>query len=98
MDIDDIMLVSNIELCALHNEEVTLISIDNEHTYCNKCDIHVYISIEEWKKNALTQMDAHRNNLNNKIKGLNCIMEIIMNNSEHNPIIKQIEDIVPSLS
>jgi hypothetical protein len=90
--------VSNNELCTIHNEEYILVSDDN--MYCDKCDTscdHVYNTIEEWKKQTLIEMQKFEDKLNNKIKGLNCICEIINNHVDNNSIIKQIEDIIDTI-
>jgi hypothetical protein len=44
-------------------------------------------------------MNKFEDKLNNKIKELNCIMEIIINNYKGlDSVIKQVEDVIPSLS
>jgi hypothetical protein len=73
-----------------------------DRIYCDKCECdRICCNIEDWKKQALIQMEIFRVELNNKINILNCITEIIMiDNINHvnDSIIKQIEDIIPSLS
>jgi hypothetical protein len=58
--------------------------------------------MEDWKNKTLIKMDTFKSLLNNKIRGLNCIIEMmIMNNNDNNkeldPIIKEIEDIIDTI-
>jgi hypothetical protein len=71
--------------------------------YCDKCDnipFELY-TIEEWKKRVLIEIENFRNKLNNKINGLNCIIEITMNNNtndkESESFIKQCEDVIDTI-
>jgi hypothetical protein len=108
---DDVMLISNnndticVDVCPEHNEEYTKIcSCDN--FYCDKCDnfnnVHTYdrsgiYTIMDWKKQTLQIMENYKFKLNNKVKGLNCIIEIIHPNKELHPITKQLYDIVDTI-
>jgi hypothetical protein len=85
---------SDIELCDIHNKPYTLIC-KNDKVYCEKCecDILSMYAIDGWKKQTLLQMKNFEDKLNNKIKGLNCIAELL-NNRE---IIKQIDDIIDTI-
>ena len=91
---------SCIELCNIHNDEYVVICECNR-MYCKKCEdlcnkSHPKYTIGAWKKQVLIEMQKSKDRLTNKLKVLNIIIEMIMNN--HNSIIKQIEDIIPSLS
>jgi hypothetical protein len=82
------------EVCSIHNEAYT--NIYKNSMYCDKCIIELSwrdksVSIEEWKKQTLIEMNNFEYKLNKKIKGLTCICEMIHN---HREIIKQIEDII----
>jgi ankyrin repeat protein len=88
------------EKCSIHNEPYTLIC-GCERLYCDKCDDLCDMShaeykhdIEYWKKQTLIEMRNFKSKLNNKINGLTCTMELIMN---HNSIIKEIEDIIDTI-
>ena len=92
-----------IEKCCIHNNEYTricecgLLYCDKCNSLCNNSCWHVY-TIEEWKKQALIQIEKFQNKLNNKIKGLNCITEmIIINHHDCKSLIKQIEDIIDTI-
>jgi hypothetical protein len=50
-----------------------------------------------WKTQTLIDMQKFEDELNNKIKGLNCILEIVNNYKEFEPVIKQIEDIIDTI-
>jgi ankyrin repeat protein len=52
------------------------------------------MSIDDWKKQTLIEMKKFEDKLNNKIKGLNCIMEMT---NYHREITKQIEDIIDTI-
>jgi ankyrin repeat protein len=87
-------------MCSEHNENITICQCNR--ICCDKCDIvcsesHIRDTVEEWKKQALLEMDNYKSKLNNRIKELNCITEIINNDSNIEPIIKQIEDIVDTI-
>jgi hypothetical protein len=72
--------------------------------FCKKCDEmcdkpnHRVYTIAYFKKQILIQMEDFRAKLNKKIKGLLCIIDMIVNEVNKSSIIKQIEDIIPSLS
>ena len=87
------------EVCSIHNENYT--RIYRNSLYCDKCKYSLpdkSVSIEEWKKRTLIEMKNFEDKLNNKIKGLNCIMEITMiDRRDHREIIKQIEDIIDTI-
>ena len=96
----------SINVCDIHNKEITLICECNQ-MYCDKCEhscngSHTRYSMEDWKNKTLIKMDTFKSLLNNKIRVLNCIIEMMImnndNNKELDPIIKEIEDIIPSLS
>jgi hypothetical protein len=101
---DEILsITNNIDLCVEHNEEYTLIC-DCDTLFCNECDLtynHDRIPdicnninvVEYWKKYILTKMDEFRDKLNNKIKGLNCMMEIVSLDS----FTKQLENIIDTI-
>jgi ankyrin repeat protein len=67
-----------------------------DHIHCDEC---ICDNIEDWKKQSLTQIEEFRDKLNNKIKELNCVTEIIMINhsDNNNSVIKQIEDILDTI-
>jgi ankyrin repeat protein len=108
---DEVILLPNnneliINICPEHIELYTVIC-KCDHIYCDKCAIQcgcgVYNNIgniEQWKKYTLSQMKNFADTLNNKIKGLECITEIIINNNSVNNveyITKQIEDIIDTV-
>jgi hypothetical protein len=86
-----------IDICNIHNKEYTKIC-ENGNMYCDDCDNIAYetYDAESWKKLTLLQTENFRNKLNNKINGLNCIIDITNKSSQS--FVKQIEDIIPSLS
>jgi hypothetical protein len=69
--------------------------------YCYKCEnICNGYTIEEWKKQILLQMDNFKSKLTNKIKGLNCIIEITMNvndDYDYTSFVKQLDDIIDTM-
>ena len=88
----------HIEKCSKHNKEYTYVC-ECGIMHCNKCrPCHKLYTIKKWKKHTLSQMENIRSELNNKIIGLNCIIEMITtynnNNNDKLSIIKQIEDII----
>jgi len=91
------------DVCSIHNEPYEFIC-NNDHIYCDKCGDDCNNScisectLEEWKNNVLMQMNKFSAKLNIKINGLNCAIELILKNNNYQSIIKQIEDIIPSLS
>ena len=88
------------DLCIEHNEPYTYAFRNCEHLYCEKCDMthdcydDINYSIEDWKKQTLIQMEKFKSKLNNKIKGLNCIIDILMPDDS---VIKQIKDVIDTI-
>jgi ankyrin repeat protein len=93
-DDEDMELMTDNDLCNIHNKNYT--KICDDHVYCNECEIPngLYMDIDDWKKRTLIEMQKFEDKLNNKIKGLNCIIEIVNN---HREITKQIEDIMDTV-
>jgi len=76
-----------IDVCSTHNKEYIKIC-KNDNLYCELCPCPLYVStINEWRNQALIQMQKFEDKLNNKIKGLNCIIEMSNNNKS---VIKEI--------
>ena len=87
-----------IEKCPIHNEKYTKICIDDK-LYCDKCDTPhntYFYAIEDWKMQSIIKINQFRDELNNKIKGLNCIIEIIKDKNSDD-IIKYFMDIIDTL-
>jgi hypothetical protein len=96
-----------IEKCSLHNEPYTKICYC-DRLYCDKCEyscnpsndphtlalFHCKYDIEDWKNQVLLQIGKNKSILVNKINGLKCVMEIIIDNKS---IIKQIDDIIDTI-
>ena len=84
-------------ICDIHNEPNTTIC-ECVSIYCDKCGhsckCNSSCSIEDWKKQTLIEMQKFEDKLHNKIKGLNCICEII---GDDKSVIKQIEDIIDTI-
>jgi hypothetical protein len=101
--IDDIITKSpQVELCIEHNQPYTKICCNNLYCdecrdTCEKCSLDEYCDIDDWKKQTLIDMQNLEDKLNNKVKGLNCIMEIITNTNNNKEITKQIEDIIDTI-
>jgi ankyrin repeat protein len=85
-----------IDICNIHNKEYTKIC-ENGNMYCDDCDNIAYetYDAESWKKLTLLQTENFRNKLNNKINGLNCIIDITNKSSQS--FVKQIEDIIDTI-
>jgi ankyrin repeat protein len=79
--------------CNIHNDEYVGICAF-ERLYCKKCShvcdkSHPVYTIGYWKKQTLIEIQKFEDKLNNKIRVLNHILELVQ---EYKEIIKQIED------
>lgn len=104
---DEIQRINNnnnnidIEKCSVHDKSYTHIC-KCDIIYCDKCirscsEPNTY-TIEQWKKQTLIKMKNFEVKLYNNIKGLNCIIDMIMNdNNKYMPLIKQIYDTIDTL-
>ena len=99
---DEVLLITDnvilsIEKCSIHNEPYTFIDED-DNMYCDTCSCTSFVySIEYWKTLSVTLMEKFRNKLLNKIKGLECIIELIEYDDKSSSSIKQIEDIIDTI-
>jgi ankyrin repeat protein len=100
------MLISNnndticVDVCQEHNEPYTKVGISN-NIYCDKCDIFYntpsIMTILDWKKQILIEMETYKLKLNNKINGLKCIIEMILDYKELKSVSKTFEDIIDTI-
>jgi len=97
---DEVMLLttsndSSTNICPVHNQEYGY--IENNTMYCDECTYSsLAYSIDDWKEYTLIEMENFKQKLNNKINGLNNVIEMIKYNNNSLSDIKQIEDIVDS--
>ena len=96
-------VVDSNELCTIHINEPYTNICECDKMYCDECDISctctIVYTIEEWKKKVSTRMEEFHNKLNDKINGIQCVIDIlnINNNNEHISFIKQLDDIIDTI-